>query len=262
MLLEPGPRNSPPISATPPSTARIPYRVPEEADLRERLRPVLSVLYLIYNTGLHGPERASLRIEAIRLARALVELVPDEPEATGLLALMLFSESRAPARADGDDLVLLRDQDRTRWNRTMIEEGQAILRACIRNDRPGPFRLQAAIQAVHCAADSVEATDWPEIVALYDHLYSVMPTPVVALNRAIAVAEVEGAGAGLSTLDAIAADLENYHLLHAARGTMLRRLGQRDAARIAFERAADLAASEADQRFLAQQIEDLAQTPR
>ena len=114
---------------------------------------------------------------------------------------------------------------------------------------------------MHCAADSVEATDWPEIVALYDHLYSVMPTPVVALNRAIAVAEVEGAGAGLSTLDAIAADLENYHLLHAARGTMLRRLGQRDAARIAFERAADLAASEADQRFLAQQIEDLAQTP-
>jgi len=242
--------------------ARIPYRVPEEADLRERLRPVLSVLYLIYNTGLHGPERASLRSEAIRLARALVELMPDEPEAAGLLALMLLSESRAPARADGEDLVLLRDQDRTRWNRSMIEEGQALVRTCIRHDRPGPFQLQAAIQAVHCAADSVEATHWPEIVALYDHLYSVMPTPVVALNRAIAVAEVEGAGAGLSTLDAIAADLENYHLLHAARGTMLRRLGQRDAARVAFERAADLAASEADRRFLAQQIEDLAQTPR
>ena len=144
----------------------------------------------------------------------------------------------------------------------MIEEGQAIVRAWIRRDRPGPFLLQAAIQAVHCAAYSVEATDWPQIVALYDHLYSVMPTPVVALNRAIAVAEVEGAGAALSTLDAIAADLENYHLLHAARGTMLRRLGQRDAALVAFEHAADLAASEADRRFLAKQIEDMAQTPR
>jgi RNA polymerase sigma-70 factor (ECF subfamily) len=239
--------------------ARIPYRVPEDADLPSRLGSVLSVLYLIYNTGLDGPERAPLRGEAIRLARALVELMPTEPEAAGLLALMLLSESRVPARTAEGELVLLRDQDRTTWDRTMIEEGQAIVRACIRRGRPGPYQLQAAIQAVHCDADSFEATDWPQIVALYDHLFSVMPTPVVALNRAIAIAEVEGPGAALTTLDAIAPDLDSYHLLHAARGTMLRRLGQRDAAQAAFERAAHLAATEADRRFLAQQIEELAE---
>jgi RNA polymerase sigma-70 factor (ECF subfamily) len=140
----------------------------------------------------------------------------------------------------------------------MIEEGQAIVRACIRLGRPGPYQLQAAIQAVHSDADSFEATDWPQIVALYDRLYSVMPTPVVALNRAIAVAEVEGPSAALTTLNAIAPGLDSYHLLHAARGTMLRRLGRRDAAQAAFERAAHLAAMEADRRFLAQQIEELA----
>jgi RNA polymerase sigma-70 factor, ECF subfamily len=239
--------------------AKIPYRVPEDADLPSRLASVLSVLYLIYNTGLDGPERASLRSEAIRLARALVELMPDEPEAAGLLALMLLSESRAPARTADSGLVLLRDQDRTTWDRTMIEEGQAIVRACIRRGRPGPYQLQAAIQAVHCDAGSFEATDWPQIVALYDHLFSVMPTPVVALNRAIAIAEVEGPGVALTTLDTIAPDLDNYHLMHAARGTMLRRLGQQDAARAAFERAAHLAATEADRQFLAQQIEELAE---
>jgi len=238
--------------------AKIPYRVPDEADLPSRLASVLSVLYLIYNTGLDGRERASLRSEAIRLARALVELMPDEPEAAGLLALMLLSESRAAARTAEGDLVLLRDQDRTRWDRSMIEEGQAIVRACIRRGRPDPYQLQAAIQAVHSDADSFEATDWPQIVALYDRLYSVMPTPVVALNRAIAVAEVEGPNAALMTLNAIAPDLDSYHLLHAARGTMLRRLGQRDAAQAAFERAAHLAAMDADRRFLAQQIEELA----
>jgi RNA polymerase sigma-70 factor, ECF subfamily len=238
--------------------AKIPYRVPEEPDLPERLRSVLSVLYLIYNTGLDGPERAPLRSEAIRLARALVELMPDEPEAAGLLALMMLSESRVPARTAEGALVLLRDQDRTEWDRTMIEEGHAIVRACIRRGQPGPFQLQAAIQAVHCDADSFEATDWPQIVALYDHLFSVMPTPVVALNRAIAIAEIEGPGAALTTLDAIAPDLDNYHLMHAARGTMLRRLGRRDAAQAAFERAARLAATEADRRFLAQQLQELA----
>jgi len=238
--------------------AKIPYRVPDEADLASRLGSVLSVLYLIYNTGLDGRERASLRSEAIRLARALVELMPDEPEAAGLLALMLLSESRAAARTAEGDLVLLRAQDRTRWDRSMIEEGQAIVRACVRRGRPSSYQLQAAIQAVHSDADSFEATDWPQIVALYDHLYSVMPTPVVALNRAIAVAEVEGPSAALMTLNAIAPDLDSYHLLHAARGTMLRRLGQRDAAQAAFERAAHLAAMDADRRFLAQQIEELA----
>jgi len=239
--------------------ARIPYRVPDEADLPSRLASVLSVLYLIYNSGLDGPERASLRSEAIRLARALVALMPDEPEAAALLALMLLSESRLPARTVDGALVLLRDQDRTTWDRAMIEEGQAIVRACIRRGRPGPYQLQAAIQAVHCDADSFEVTDWPQIVALYDQLFSVIPTPVVALNRAIAVAEVEGPNAALMTLDAIAPDLDSYHLLHAARGTMLRRLGRRDAAQAAFERAAHLAATDADRRFLAQQIEELAE---
>jgi RNA polymerase sigma-70 factor (ECF subfamily) len=241
------------------TAAKIPYRVPDEADLPDRLGSALAVLYLIYNTGLDGPERAALRSEAIRLARALVELMPDEPEAAGLLALMLLSESRAPARKAEGELVLLRDQDRTAWDRAMIDEGQAIVRACIHRGQPGRYQLQAAIQAVHCDADSFEATDWPQIVALYDHLLSVMPTPVVGLNRAIAIAEVEGPGAALTTLDAIAADLDDYHLMHAARGTMLRRLGRRDAARAAFERAAHLAATEADRRFLARQIEELAE---
>ncbi len=237
--------------------AKIPYRVPAEADLPERLRSVLAVLYLIYNTGLDDPEQASLRNEAIRLARALVELMPDEPEAAGLLALMLLSESRVPTRTAKGALVLLADQDRTKWDRTMIEEGHAIVRACIRRDQSGPFQLQAAIQAVHCDADSFEATDWHQIVALYDHLFSVMPTSVVALNRAIAIGEIEGPDVALTALDAIAPDLDNYHLMHAARGATLRRLGRRDAAKAAYERAAHLAATETDRRFLAQQVEDL-----
>ena len=238
--------------------ANIPYRVPADADLPARLRSVLSVLYLIYNTGGDDPERAALRSEAIRLARALVELMPDEPEAVGLLALMLLSEARVPARTADGTLVLLRDQDRTKWDHAMIEEGHAIVSACIRRDRPGPFQYQAAIQAVHCDAESFEATDWPQIVALYDHLFSVMPTPVIALNRAIAIGETEGPDAALTALDAIASDLDDYHLMHSARGTMLRRLGQRDAAKASFERAARLAATENDRRFLAGQIEELA----
>ena len=237
--------------------AKIPYRVPDEADLPSRLASVLSVLYLIYNSGLEGPEWASLRGEAIRLARALAELMPDEPEAAGLLALMLLNESRVPARTVDDDLVLLRDQDRSMWDRAKIEEGQAIVRACIRRGRPGSYQLQAAIQAMHGAADSFDATDWPQIVTLYNQLVSVMPTPVVALNRAIAVAEVEGPGPALVMIDAIAPDLENYHLLHTARGTILRRLGRREDARAAFERAAHLTPMEAERRFLAQQIEEL-----
>jgi len=238
--------------------ANIPYRVPAAADLPERLRSVLAVLYLIYNTGADDPQRTSLRSDAIRLARALVELMPDEPEAAGLLALMLLGESRMPARTVEGELVLLRDQDRSKWDRTMIDEGQAIVRACLRRNQPGPFQLQAAIQAVHSDADSFQATDWPQIVALYDHLYSVMPTPVVALNRAIAIGEVDGPTAAITELDAIAAELDGYHLMHAARGTTLRRLGQREAAKAAFERAADLAATEADRRFLTDQIEAMA----
>lgn len=239
-------------------TANIPYRVPADADLPDRLRSVLSVVYLIYNTGVDGPDRTTLRNDATRLARALVDLMPDEPEAAGLLALLLLSESRVPARSDEGALVLLRDQDRSKWDQQLIEEGHAIVRACIRRDQPGPFQLQAAIQAVHCAAESFESTDWPQIVVLYDHLYSVMPTPVVALNRAIAIGEVEGPGPALTALDAIGTDLDNYHLMHAARATTLRSLGQRGAAQAAFERAARLATTDAERQFLAQQIEELA----
>ncbi|MDQ2999086.1 MAG: RNA polymerase sigma factor, partial [Chloroflexota bacterium] len=217
------------------------------------------MLYLIYNTGFDDLERAVLRSEATRLVRALVELMPDEPEAAGLLALMLLSESRMGARREGSALVRLRDQYRTRWNRAMINEGHAIVRACIRRDQPGAFQLQAAIQAVHCNAASFEATDWSQIVALYDHLSAILPTPVVGLNRAIAIGETEGPGAASAALDAIARDLDSYHLMHAARGTLLRRLGQRDAARTAFERAADLVPTEVDRRFLVQQIEELAE---
>jgi RNA polymerase sigma-70 factor (ECF subfamily) len=237
--------------------ARIPYRVPADADLPERLRSVLSVLYLIYNAGLDAPDRAALRSDAIRLARTLVELMPDQPEAAGLLALMLLSESRVPARSADGALVLLRDQDRTRWDRAPIDEGQTIVRACIRVGRPGPYQLQAAIQAVHSHAESYEATDWLQIVELYDHLLGVSPTPVVALNRAIAVAETEGPEVALATIDAIAPELDTYHLMHATRGTLLRRLGRRDEALAAFERAASLAVTDADRRFLAQQVEEL-----
>jgi RNA polymerase sigma-70 factor, ECF subfamily len=239
--------------------AKIPYRVPAEADLPERLRSVLSVVYLIYNAGVDDTERSPLRSEAMRLARALIELMPNEPEVAGLLALMLLHESRVPARTAEETLVLLADQDRTRWDRAMIDEGHAIVRTCIRRDQPGPFQLQAAIQAVHCDADSFEATDWPQIVALYDHLFSVMPTPVVALNRAIAIGEIEGPGATLLALEAIAPDLDNYHPMHAARGAALRRLGRRDAAQAAFERAAHVAASDVERRFFARQIDEMAE---
>lgn len=237
--------------------ANIPYRVPTGADLPERLRSVLSVIYLIYNTGVDDSERSGLRAEAIRLARALVELMPDEPEAAGLLALVLLNESRVPARSIGGQVVRLADQDRSRWDRAMIEEGHAIVRACIRRDRPGAFQLQAAIQAVHCHAETIEATDWRQIVQLYDELSVVMPTPIVWLNRAIALGEVAGPGAALRDLDAVAADLDSYHLMHATRGALLRRLGNGDDAVLAFERAADLAPTEADRRFLAGQIEEI-----
>jgi RNA polymerase sigma-70 factor (ECF subfamily) len=237
--------------------AKIPYRIPAEAELPDRLRSVLSVVYLIYNTGINDPERAVLQTDAIRLGRSLVELMPDEPEVAGLLALMLLSESRAAARTVEGSLVLLADQDRTMWDREMIDEGHAIVHACVRRGDPGPYQLQAAIQAVHCDADSFESTDWHQIIALYDHLFSIMPTPVIALNRAIALGEVVDPDVALSVLDAIAPSLENYHLMHAARGAALRRLGHSDKAIEAFERAERLAASDVDREFLSLQIQAL-----
>ena len=237
--------------------AKIPYRVPGDADLPRRLRSVLAVLYLIYTTGVDDPERGSLRAEAIRLERALVGLMPDEPEAAGLLALMLLNEARAEARTVAGEAVLLRDQDRAKWDRAMITEGQAIVRACLRRDQPGPYQLQAAIQAVHGDAGSFEETDWNQIVALYDHLHSVMPSPVVALNRAIAIGETAGPGAALAALDAVAPDLAGYHLLHAARGAALDRLGERAEAAAAYERAVRLAPTEKDRRALVRRVAEL-----
>ncbi len=238
--------------------AKIPYRVPAEPDLRQRLRPVLSVIYLIYNAGTDELEdRAPLRQEAIRLARALASLMSDEAEVAGLLALVLLNESRVPSRSGDGSIVLLRDQDRSKWDQRLINEGHAIVRDCIENAQPGPYQLQAAIQAVHCAAEKFEVTDWPQIVTLYDHLFSVMPSPVVALNRAIAVLEADGPAAGLVALDGISPDLGNYHLLHAARATALRRLGRIDEARDAYATAADLATVVSDRDYLLLKVSEL-----
>jgi RNA polymerase sigma-70 factor (ECF subfamily) len=233
--------------------AGIPYRIPGEADLPGRVHTVLSVVCLIYNTGADDPVRAALRHEAIRLARALAALMPGEPEAAGLLALLLLAESRAPARWAGGEQVLLADQDRTRWDRTLIAEGHEIVRSCIRCDRPGPFQLQAAIQAVHCDAPSIAATDWAQIVTLYDHLHELTPTAVVALNRAIAIGETDGPGRALEELDRLAGQLGGHHRWHAARGAILRRLGD-SSAQDAFQRAADLAPAGPDHRFLQRQL--------
>ncbi len=235
--------------------AGIPYRVPGEAELPGRLRAVLSVLYLIYNAGADDVGRGYLRAEAIRLTRLLAALMPDEPEVVGLLALMLLSDARVPAR--GGDLVLLKDQDRSRWDRALIAEGQALVLTCLRRRRLGPFQLQAAIQALHCAAARYEDTDWTAIARFYDRLIAIMPTPVVALNRAIALSETEGPAHGLLLLDEISDDLADYHPLHAARGSMLRRLGRRTEAANAYARAAELARTEPTVGYLRNQSEIL-----
>ena len=233
--------------------AHIPYRVPDEAELPERLRPVLAVLYLTYNAGTDGPARDDLRREAIRLARAMSGLMPDEAEVAGLLALLLLTESRWSARFSGDgSIILLRDQDRSSWDRSLIEEGHAIVRACLRRNQPGPYQIQAAINAVHADADSFEVTDWHQILALYDQLLAMTPTPVVAMNRAIALAEVEGPGAALDILDGL--DLDEYHLFQAARADLLLRLGRHDEANQAYVRAAALAATDAERTFLTERL--------
>ena len=232
--------------------AGIPYRVPNDAELPARLRAALMVLYLIYNTGADNREgRSGLRREAIRLTRLLVALMPDEPEAIGLLALMLLCESRVPARGAGD-IVLLRDQDRSLWDRALVAEGHGLVLACIRRGQMGPFQLQAAIHGVHCAALTYEDTDWTAIVRFYDRLLAIMPTPVVVLNRAIAVAETDGPAAALGLVDTVAEELDSYHLLHATRGALLQQLGSTREAAAAYGRAAELAPTAPEARFLSQ----------
>ena len=210
--------------------ARIPYRVPREADLPERVRGVLAVIYLIFtegHTASSGADlvRPDLCTEAVRLGRLVADLMPDEPEALGLLALMLLTESRRPSRiAPGGDLVLLADQDRTRWDRRLIAEGQQIVRRCLRQNQPGPYQIQAAINAVHSDAPSAADTDWAQIVQLYNLLMTTAPSPVVALHRAVAVAEVDGPEVALGQVDAL--DLDRYHVFHVVRADLLRRLGR------------------------------------
>jgi RNA polymerase sigma-70 factor (ECF subfamily) len=236
-----------------------PYRVPRAAELPDRLHAVLTTVYLIYTEG-HTAKtgdslaRVDLSREAIRLGRLLVELMPDEPEAVGLLALMLLTEARRPARTAADgSMVRLADQDRTRWDRDLIAEGHALVRACLRRDQPGPFQIQAAIAAVHADAPAADTTDWSQILALYDLLYALRPNPVVALNRAVAVAELHGAAEGLAALDALdAAPLEDYQPYHAARADLLTRAGQPSAARAAYDRAIELSTNPTERAFLEQ----------
>jgi len=221
--------------------ARIPYRVPDAADLHVRLRAVLAVVYLVFNEGYAASSgdrlvREELCTEAIRLGRLLADLMPAEPEVLGLLALMLLLESRRSTRTAPDGgLVLLADQDRNRWDRRLIAEGQAIVRLCLRRNEPGPYQLQAAINAVHSDAPDAAATDWRQIVALYDQLLAIAPSPVVALNRAVAVAEVEGPAAALALIDALG--LDGYYLFHAIRADLLRRLGRDAEAARAYQAA-------------------------
>ncbi|MEU8230078.1 RNA polymerase sigma factor [Actinoplanes sp. NPDC048967] len=236
--------------------AGIPYRVPGDAELPGRLRPVLAVLYLIFNEGYAaatGPTltRDDLCTEAVRLTRLLTRLMPAEPEVRGLLALQLLILARRPARTTVDGaMIRLADQDRSQWHPALIAEGQRIVRECVRQGQPGPYQLQAAINAVHSAAPSVAATDWPAVVQLYDQLLALAPSPVVALNRAVAVAEVSGPAAALPLVEAL--DLGQYHLFHAVRADLLRRLGRAEEAAAAYTRATELTGNAAEVAFLRQ----------
>ncbi len=230
--------------------ARIPYRVPHDADLPERLRGVLAVVYLVFNEGYTASGgadlvRDDLCREAIRLGRLLVELMPDEPEAVGLLALMLLVQARRAARTDDDGaLVPLPEQDRTRWDPGLIDEGRVLVRRCLRRGQPGPYQVQAAIQAVH----TDEPTDWRQVVALYDQLLALAPTPVAALNRAVAVAEVDGPAAALALVEPLA--LDRLHAYHAVRADLLRRLGRTAEAAQAYADAAARTSNATEVRFL------------
>jgi RNA polymerase sigma-70 factor, ECF subfamily len=243
--------------------ARIPYRVPSEADLPDRLRAVLAVVYLVYNEGYTASSgdriaREDLAAEAIRLGRLLAQLMPDEPEVMGLLALMLLIESRRAARVGpGAGLVRLADQDRSQWDRDLIAEGQAIVRRCLRRGQPGPYQIQAAINAVHADAASADSTDWAQVLQLYDQLLAVYPGPVVALNRAVAVAEVDGPNAALALVDDLAVSLNSYYLFHAIRAELLRRLGSKTDAARAYEAAIARTANMAEREFLQRALESL-----
>lgn len=249
--------------------AGIPYRVPPDHLLPERLDGVLQVLYLIFNEGYGASSgealiRRELCAEAIRLARLLVQLMPDEPEVLGLLSLMLLHDARRDARVGPDgELVLLDDQDRARWDGAKIAEGAALVERALRMHAPGPYQLQAAIAALHDSAATPDATDWPQIAALYGELERRSPSPVVALNSAVAVAMAEGIAQGLACIDAIAETgaLDGYPYLHAARADLLRRLGRHDAARAAYEAALTLTANAAERRFLRRRLTELEPAP-
>jgi RNA polymerase sigma-70 factor (ECF subfamily) len=245
--------------------ASIPYRVPPAHMLPERLEAVLAVVYLIFNEGYSASAgdalvRRELCAEAIRLGRVLRELMPDEPEALGLLALMLLHDSRRPARSDREGrLVVLEEQDRTMWNREQIEEGTALVGRALRMRRTGPYQLQAAISALHCGAASAEATDWPQIAGLYEELIELQPTPVVALNRAVAVAMATTPGEGLALMNdpALAAALEAYQPYHAARADLLRRAGRAIEASEAYRRALTLTVNLAEREYLERRLREL-----
>jgi RNA polymerase sigma-70 factor (ECF subfamily) len=231
--------------------AGIPYRVPSEAELPDRLHAVLAVVYLIFNEGYAASSgdhlvREDLSAEAIRLGRLLTELMPDEPEVRGLLALMLLVDSRRAARTSSDGaLVLLADQDRAQWDDELIEEGRAIVRDCLRRDQPGPYQIQAAINAVHSEG---RPTDWVQIKQLYDQLLGMAPSPIVALHRAVAVAEVDGPMTALALVDEL--DLDQHHVFHAVRADLLRRLGRDAEAAAAYEAAIDRAGNASERDFL------------
>lgn len=235
------------------SEAHIPYRVPQAADLPARLSGVLAVVYLIFNEGyLSSSGAASIRddlcLEAIRLARLLRELIPGEPEITGLLALMVLTEARRPARVAAGELVTLGEQDRGRWDRELIEEGHTLVRECLALNRPGHYQLLAAINAVHTDAPAAGDTDWGQIAVLYDQLYAVSPTPVVALNRAVALAELDGPVVALAVVDRLA--LTTYHAWHATRAELLRRLGRSHEAAEAYAAAIAATDNPAERAYL------------
>jgi RNA polymerase sigma-70 factor, ECF subfamily len=243
--------------------ARIPYRVPEGRDLPERLRAVQAVVYLIFNEGYAATAgerllREELCAEAVRLGRLLAEHWPDEPEVMGLLALMLLIQSRQRTRTTPDgDLVLLADQDRSRWDSSLIAEGQAIVRACLRRNEPGPYQIQAAINAVHSDAARAADTDWGQILQLYDRLLSIAPSPIVALHRAVAVAEVEGPAAALSIVDRLEdSRTAAYYLFHAIRADLLRRLARYDEAAQAYKAAIARAENRKEREFLQRRLAD------